>query len=372
MEKKKKIALFSCHDDPNYGSMLQAYALAAVIRTLGHEPEYISYNSYPHRPLFLQIAICVAKKLGIRRTAYDFSFFDTSEFATTMEAFGRFHSKYIPHSAKVYYSNTIQHITETGEYENYIVGSDQTWSPYLYNPRKPYFLDFASLPKRNAYAPSLGTTKLPEEYQQLLKKKLSIFNNISCREYANCKLLSSLTGKDVCCVLDPTLLLTPKEWDKVCKLPAIDKEYILAYILGEKDSIVSFAEHLGKTKKLPVYYIATRPKHLNHPNTLTGVGPDDFAGLIKNARYVVTDSFHGSLFSVNYNVQFYAFSKRDGDLNCQDNIRILEFLQSMHLENRLQDDRSATVLPDVDYEMVNKKLCKMREKSIVFLKSCLE
>lgn len=372
MEAQKKIALFTCHEDPNYGSMLQAYALAAAIISLGYKAEYITYRDYPLRSWPVRLAKRIVKAMGLKTSQNEFSFFETPAFASTMNAFRRFHDAYIPSSQKVFYSNTIQGPDVLNEYDNFIVGSDQTWSPHLYSERRPYFLDFANLPKRNAYAPSMGTTTIPDDYKQLLQQKLSTFNHISCREQTNCRMLSSLLGREVSHVLDPTLLLTPKEWNKVCVAPKIDGEYILAYILGEKDSIISFAEQLGKAQNMPVYYIVTRPKHLNHPHALTGVGPDDFVGLVKHAEYVVTDSFHGCLFCINYNRQFYTFSKRDGANNFQDNIRILEFLQSLHLEKRFMDDNNARLQEDVDYEKVNPQLNIMRSRSFEYLSQCLE
>lgn len=372
MEISKKIALFTCHEDPNYGSMLQAYALAEAIKSLGKTPEYITYHSYPRQTWFLRMAKMFIKRLGLWRRSHEFSFFETPSFATTMAAFKKFHDKYIPCSEEEFYSNTIQNITNDDIYENYIVGSDQSWSPYLYDVKKPYFLDFSDLSKRNAYAPSLGTTTITDEYKQLLKQKLVMFDHLSCREKINSDMLSSLIGKEVVNVLDPTLLLMPKEWDKLCTHSLVKKEYILAYILGEKDSIVNFAENLGKEKHLPVYYIATRPCHLNHTKTLTGIGPDDFVGLIKNASYVVTDSYHGCLFSINYNVQFYAFSKHEGNIDDHDNARILEFLSFLHIEQRFQGDTQPAILKDVEYEVANSIINTMRKKSFAYLKRCIE
>lgn len=372
MEEQGKIALFTCHEDPNYGSMLQAYALAAAIKSLGHEVEYISYRNYPYQSWPIRAIKAVARYLGLKKNVHEFSFFDSPEFADTMNAFKRFHRQHIPSSKKIYYSNTIRTITDHNEYTNYIIGSDQSWSPYLYDSRKPYFLDFAELPKRNAYAPSLGTTNISVEYKQLLKRKLAIFNHLSCREKSNSEMLSSLIGREVKNVLDPTLLLSSEEWNKIATTPKIKGEYVLAYILGEKNTIVKFADDLGNTTGLPVYYIVTRPKHLNHKNILTGIGPDDFVGLVKHAKYVVTDSFHGTLFCIIHKVQFYAFSKQKGDMNNKDNIRILEFLKTLHLEERFQDDNHATLLGNVNYKETHSILLSMQKESVAFLKLCVE
>ena len=119
--------------------------------------------------------------------------------------------------------------------------------------------------------------------------------------------------------------------------------------------------------------MVTRPKYLNMKNSLMGIGPDDWLGLISGARYVVTDSFHGCLFCINYNIDFYAFSKREGDLNSQDNARILEFLGILGLQHRFQDDKNhPSQMPDIDYSLINKQIEQLREHSMTYLQQCLK
>ena len=242
------------------------------------------------------------------------------------------------------------------------------WAPHLYSPNKPYFLDWLDFPNRNSYATSLGSVVFTEDYLSLLIQKLSKFDNISCREKTNCKMLSEKLGKDVVHVLDPTLLLNKEEWSKVAISPLTNKKpYILAYILGEKDCITQFAEKLGKEKNMPVYYILTRPKYLSYKNVLDNVGPAEFVGLIRDAEYIVTDSFHGSIFSITFNRNFYAFSKREGNLDTMDNVRILEFLSELDLQSRFLTDEDTALLPDVNYRDVNNRLSMLRESSMEYL-----
>lgn len=377
----QKIALFTCHHDPNYGSMLQAYALAAVIKKMGNDAEYINYSTlrdpYSLKRIIRSIIrwpIHIIRNLVKQhKIEGEFDFFRSRDFKETMLAYERFHIQYIPVSAKRYYSDTIKKKLNLYSYDIYMVGSDQSWSPHLYRPNKPYLLDFADLPKRCAYAPSLGTTDIPKDYLNLLKQKLSSFDHISCREATNSKLLTEVLGREVTHVLDPTLLLTCDDWDKVAKTTSIKGDYILAYILGEKDTVIEFAEKLGNEKNLPVYYIVTRPKYLCMTNALNGIGPDDWVGLVRSAKYVVTDSYHGCLFCINYNVNFYAFSKREGEVNSQDNVRILEFLRFIGLEHRFQDDKAnLKILPDIDFSTANQEISSMRQKSLKYLSICIE
>lgn len=375
MQNKKKIALFSCHSDPNYGSMLQAFALAMSIRKIGYEPEYIRYSTNPDpytfrtiiRRFFLLPKKIIHIAINNEKEKGEFSFFTDVRFRDIISLCANFHKELIPCSKELYYYDTIRYKMDLTQYCNYIVGSDQLWSPLLYNPRKPYFLDFALLPVKNSYATSLGTVDIDDSYKQLLKEKLSDFQNLSCREKVNADLLTKYFNKKIEHVLDPTLLLDAKEWELIEKKPSIQLPYILAYILGEKDEIALFAEKLSERMGIPVYYVLTRPYYFEKKNLLTKVGPAEFIGLIHHSEYVITDSFHGSLFSIIFQKDFYAFSKQNGSLYSKDNVRIMEFLTQLNLQERVQEGTIATILDSINYKDVYARLSVLRKSSWDYL-----
>ena len=101
------------------------------------------------------------------------------------------------------------------------------------------------------------------------------------------------------------------------------------------------------------------------------VGPAEWIGLIRDARYIITDSYHGCLFSVNYRKNFYAFSKREGGLDNKDNIRIIEFLKMIGLESRFQDDINPKFLNDINYDKCDHTIIKKRDESIEYLYNCV-
>lgn len=368
-----KIGLISYHFDPNYGTMLQAYALSHALNKLGVENEYLYYHSTEKKSkLFVFLRALIRKIIPAKPSQFDF--FYSEDFSLTLKAFHRFHKVYIPTSSKLYYTDTVEDVNCL--YDKFIVGSDQTWSEYMNRSgNTANFLNFVTdNSKKNSYAPSIGSLTISEEYSKILLKNLQSFEHLSCREKPNCIMLSQLLGKKVEYVLDPTLLLSPEDWNKVATKPSLPvKKYILAYILGEKTCIAEYAESLGKKESLPVYYLLTRPKYLAKDKCLSGVGPAEFIGLVRDAAYVVTDSFHGTAFCINFGVQVYCFTKRipiSGEVF--DNDRILLLLSEFGLENRAKEDSDISFERDYDLKKYQEHLNELRISSWQYLKKILE
>ena len=365
-----KVGLISYHSEPNYGTMLQAYALSKALNQLGVENEYIQYRSSPKRSILFRALRALVRSI-IPAVPSSFSFFGEEDFISTLNSFKKFHTNYIPVSKSIYYTNTIK--TANSRYDLFIVGSDQTWSEHMNRSgNTANFLSFVSDPsKKNSYAPSIGSLVLSDNYSERLKANLQSFHHLSCREKPNCEKLTSLLKKKVEYVLDPTLLFTSREWDEVATKPTLTPpKYILAYILGEKACISEYAESLGRVTGLPVYYILTRPLYLSKRNCLKGIGPSDFIGLIRGASYVVTDSFHGTAFCLIYGIQVYCFTKRVADSgdNVWDNDRIKLLLSEFGLENRVKDDDDTSFEADYVQEQYLDHLELLRQSSLNYLK----
>ncbi|MBP3373788.1 MAG: polysaccharide pyruvyl transferase family protein [Bacteroidaceae bacterium] len=367
------IGLVSYHREPNYGTMLQAYALANAVQREGVSCAYLDYW-FARKPIWRRLALKLACALGLTNKG-EFAFFGTKEFRCIRDKFAAFHKDFIPVSRRRYYADNIE--CALNDYDKFIVGSDQTWSPYMNrNPHSINFLQFVEDgARKSAYAPSFGTLRITKDFGERLSALLESFKYISCRERQNCAYLSSLLDREITYVVDPTLLLDSKEWDKIAIQPSMrNGEYILAYILGEKDCITQYAEMLGEKYHLPVYYIATRPCYLHRPHVLDKVGPQEFIGLIRNAAYIVTDSFHGTLFSINYQKEFYSFAKREVKMGevMNDNDRILAFLQELGLENRFKEDDDISLELPIDYKNIHEHLGTMRTFSRLYLQKIIK
>lgn len=369
---KKKIGIVSYHSDPNYGTMLQAYALHKAINMLGVESEYINYKPCKCYTSFIfNFRVFITKKILHKKSSL--TYWDTKQFKSTLKAFNAFHNQYIPCS-QYYDIWTVKQ--SINKYSSFIVGSDQTWSPYMNRMGNTInFLEFVGTQgKKYSYAPSIGTTTVDNTYKQILRQKLVTFNKLSCREQKNAEMLKSLLGKKVEYVIDPTLLLNKNDWRQIAKPLSMPDQYILCYQLGDKECIMNYAEALGKEKGLPVYYVLCRPSHLNRPNLLSGIGPQEWLWLINNANYVVTDSFHGSVFCINFGVNFYSFTKREESESTlsNDNDRILLFLEELSLANRFKKDVDNSFESDIDFSKVHSQLEQLRQSSFAYLNSIIE
>lgn len=373
----KLIAIVSPYREYNYGTVLQAYALQQVLEKEGVQSVNLQYTSVLPPSLGVRLKRKIAsifhlskprKPIVTNKGVDDYSFVHLPEFIPFVDGFNSFIRTQIKVSRQRYNPMTLP---KCKEFNAFMVGSDQTWGEARYLPNTPYFLDnIDNKYPRLSYAPSIGTTHISETYLSVLKDKLSYFQAISCRELTNCETLSKILGREVSYVLDPTLMLSAEEWSQLAQPTSSlqSKQYILCYILGEKQRISDFAEKLGEEKCLPVYYIVTRPLYLQKQNHLF-VTPESFLGLIKDAAYVITDSFHGSILSINFNTQFYSFTKREG-VESVDNDRILEILRTFNLSNRYKDNDD-NLEKDIDYSAVNNILNHYRETSMAYLQKAI-
>lgn len=373
----KKIALISPYNEYNYGTVLQAYALQRLLDKEGVDAAYLQYTPVVPPSFWGRLKRIIVSLFRISKSnkaivtnngVDDYSFFHSPEFKTFVDGYNDFINRRIKVSRQRYNPLTLP---KCDEFDAFMVGSDQTWGEARYLPNSPYFLDNVSsqYPKLS-YAPSIGTTHISDSYLSVLIEKLAHFQMLSCRERTNCDILRAALGREVTYVLDPTLLLTPDDWNQIARPTEglQTKQYILCYILGEKKRISDFAEKLGKEKGLPVYYVVTRPIYLMKDNHLFAT-PESFLALIRDAAYVITDSFHGSILSVNYNTQFYSFTKRE-EANSVDNDRILEILSTFELSSRYKDDNDA-LEEDIDYTGVNNIVEHFREQSKAYLKKTI-
>lgn len=370
----KSVGIITYHHYYNYGTMLQAYALQQCISTLGYRSELIDFiqdQSLTRTELL---------KLRIRRLpVYIREFRKYAALAKAeglnahkAECFEAFYQKNCIVSQR-HYSSSEELKQIPPAYDGYVVGSDQTWNPYVSNRPEAFFLSFVSDDqKKGSYAPSLAISSLTKEQREDLKKNLSGFRFISCREEQGAELLREATGKPVMTVLDPTLLLTAKQWDDVSMECGVERPYILTYFLGDVKEHRAFVDELAmktghQVISLPVSYLEIG----NSSWEQQWVGPDKFLSLIRNAAFVCTDSFHGTIFSINYNTPFFSFCKMKDSERASENSRLYSILNVFGLSDRLVSEYKLPEELQIDFSQANQILEKRRKESLDYLSNML-
>lgn len=352
----KKVGILTINDNNNYGNRLQNYAISIVLTNLQCNPITIKNcplinkkdKLYVLRLLKFYIERIRNKKNNNIRLSY-------------FEDFNR--------NIKFTKRNITPYSNISYKYDYVIVGSDQVWNPNFNRFRDVDLLTFANDNQKVAFAASFGVNQLPEHLKDYAKNKLKTFKAISVREDAGKKIVEELTGRlDVEVLVDPTMLLSEEEWNKVSKRPQqLKKEkYILNYFLGEiKEEWKLQIDRIAKENNCQIINI------LDKQSLFYKTGPSEFLYLEKNAFMVCTDSFHSSVFSIIYNTPFIVFDRHQKSVVSM-NSRIDTLLSKFKLESRRFKGEITTDLLQCDYTEAKKILEKEKEKSINFLKRALE
>ena len=369
-EIMKKVSLITLQNVPNYGSVLQCYATEQIIRKIGYEIETINYLPERMTKLGMLKAIkdkkdIFSKSFVLRNIARIVIY---PSYIKRFYIFNKFRKKYLIQTKKQFKNNN-----ELKKYfpraDIYCTGSDQVWnSKWNGGIDKAMFLDFVPKDKKCiAYSASFGKNKLEfweiQETKQLLKK----YKNISVREKSATEILYSLGYASVQ-VVDPTLLLNGNEWRKISSNKYSEDSYILVYNLNRNKKIDKYAENLSKKTGLKIRFLSYQfHEFYKKGKIMCNPKVEDFLSLIDNAQYVITDSFHATAFSLNFNTQFIIVYPG------KYSTRLQSILEITGLENRVAKDENdlSIVSEKIDFEKVNKVIDKERNHSIEWLKNAL-
>lgn len=268
------------------------------------------------------------------------------------------------------------------KFDIYMTGSDQTWNPRYLHTDYSFLLNFApkNAPKI-AYSASFGAKKMLPEYRDDYIKYLRQYDRISVRESSGVLLVKELTNKDAVHIPDPTLMLNKNEWAQQSRNKLNLPEnfifcYILDYVFNPYPQIINLVEHLAKISQLPVVVLGDGAVKItdNCTQLKNDIGPEGFIECFEKASFVVTTSFHGAAFSVNFEKDFFAVLNPGGSIDD----RVKSFLESVDLSHRglilPQTDIKAITLEDMktDHTASAKCLQKMRSDSMAFLTEALQ
>lgn len=363
-----KIALITIHNANNYGAVLQAYATKKILSQHG-EVSTINYNNrfLNHHLDIFRFDISVH---GIKMLIHDIL-----RLPYRIKAIGRF-KNFIKSNMNLTQKLTADELLQgrAGKFDIYLCGSDQIWNPEIVSADKTidpiFFLSFANQgAKKLSYASSTGHHSYTGEEKKELAKLLEDFTLITTRESDGVqKLQEILPTRDIHHVLDPTLLLSQDEWLEVLDIkPQEPKEqYILVYSVPRTELIRKAIDYC--TDKLNMKVVAIDqmlfPLSKKINTHIKDAGPKEFIELYANASFVITDSFHGTCFAVNFGKPFVSVSagKRAN--------RIISLLSLLHINERLvhSEDEFGGVDYKIDSDKILKKLNSARKKSLDLLK----
>lgn len=324
----KKIGILTFMQN-NYGAVLQAYALQRYLRSnSNHDIEVIDFTTDKHLS---------NNKIYKKRSSSLFQWFVYLILTTfrykqlhcrkrRIEVFKR---KYINFSKR--YSTQEELLSNPPQKDIYITGSDQVFNPNSsYLP--VYYLDFKRhMGLKVAYAPSFGISTFDLQLKNRVSKYLRDFDALSCREKAGADFISEIVEKDVPTVVDPTMLLTKQEWLKVTNKPEYKYKYIFVYDLNGAEKLIDIAQKLkGETGFRIVCLTNKVQKFYKVDKQIYDAGPCEFLGWVANAEYVITDSFHGTVFSIIFERQFYSYVALTATSSRLDNL-----LSLYNLRNRI-------------------------------------
>lgn len=365
-----KIAIITINDNNNYGNRLQNYALQ---KYLFNEFKIDKVDSiwYDPEDKFMSRGNRYTWKMWIKyiinwKNQRNFCEKEFLKDTIRMYNIGKFTKK-----IKTRLDFKIKDKIEK-EYDYFIVGSDQVWNPNFWLGRENYasirFLKFAPKEKRIAYAASIAIPRIPKDREQLFKNSLNEMRAVSMREKAGADLVKNLIGKEVPVVVDPTILLSKEEWQKLELKPEWynDKKFILTYFLGNPSPII---ENIAKKNHWEIYNLMDKDNFDLYTSRV-----EEFLYLIDHAQLVATDSFHACVFSILMNTPFLVVNRQQkGEADMTSRIDTL--LDLFGCKNRYivngKCDLSDEEILDMDFSNVKIIQERERKRSKDFLEKAL-
>lgn len=301
----KKIGILTYHRVFNFGSLLQTYALQNYLEQKNCDVEVIDY--YPYRLQKKELLFHVNPKW--RRPFWKLLVHLIPAVVTRLMGYhmmDTFLHKYINLTAKQY--ETPEDLIKDTPYEDiYLNGSDQIWNVETANGEvdRVFFMDFLDdNSTRAAYAGSFGKDAFSDESLKEIKRYLQKYSAVSVREKSGIPILEKIGINDGCWVLDPTFLLRPADWEKIAEKIKLPDKYLLVYNLNRNPKIPEVAIKIAAKKNLKIVNLAQSLTLIKGAKNILYPTPNTFITMFKNAEYVVTDSFHGTAFSINFERQF--------------------------------------------------------------------
>ncbi len=381
----KTVGIITTFRQPNFGSVLQAFALQYVIKKMGYDVKVIDYK-YPNEFHWKAGAKHGRRKVTLRNRLGNVKRYLLLHLHLRKPTKMELLNKFIKNEMKctTFYPTRESIVNHPPIFDIYVSGSDQIWNPNTMYGDMSYMFDF--VPKnsiRIAYSSSFSCDSIPQKYLNAYKENLCKFKAISVRESNGLALVHKITGRtDARLVLDPTLLLTKDQWneyalksDVLSLPPKFILFYMLAYTYNPEDKMSEILSFMQQKYQLPIVSLSPCPQGFKGEfisiEQTQLIGNYEFLQLFIKAEMVVTSSFHGTAFSINLGKPFLALE--NGKSRSDD--RIYSLLHAVGLSSQLLFTNSKLtedVTPYYNIEEEQIQLDKLRTSSLDFLKTSLQ
>ena len=375
-----------CYDTKNFGSQLQVLATVKKVEECGCEAEIIRYKKLITPTFIIQtiprlfnVSFLKSKLSGSER---DKRLKQKPELMIQVrkrnQRFDEFVKKYFSEYFSVVYNGWETLVKECAtNYDEFLCGSDQLWLPNNLGSHF-YTLEFAPDNKpKVAYATSFGVSQIPKRQERATARYLNRFQYLSTRELSGQKIIRELTGKNTNVVCDPTLLFNAEEWAQMIpKRRIIEEPYMFCYFLGTNEEHRNAANEFKKRTGLK---LVTCPYLDNFVEVdqqfgdiqMFDMDAADFVNLIRYADYILTDSFHGSVFSILHHKKFMTFNRFNSGTNSR-NSRIDSLCTLLGLSERRFNGNIMDVENNIDYIGIEERLSVLRKESLEYLTTALK
>lgn len=367
-----KIGILTFHRAHNYGAMLQAYALYTVLSGKGHNVEFLSYRNERIESAYklFRWHYNSDKSLIANLKGLIADLFLLFRWQKRRFAFKSFAKQFLPESEKITTTDIRQ---KSFDYDVLFFGSDQIWTTRFLKNFDPIYWGEVKLKHglKIAYAPSMELSNLSESQKVFIHKHLPLFCAVSARETKMAQMLSEIKGSSIPTVLDPTFLCDSSLYKPLLNSASFKPQgnYILVYQVGDFSVVHEIADCLAKVIKCQIIEIRSDVTLHKKSTYLETLGPADFVSLIANATFVLSCSFHGTAFAINYKKPFYSVLIKGMDS------RVKSLLSQIGLSDRgirSVNDINTENMYNIDYHYADRQITRLRAESLVYIDNSLK
>lgn len=371
-----KVLLTTVFSGYNYGSSLQALAGKTILKELGYDCQLVAMKSLVKgRDIRLKKLLTIfvrslmlrgkngSKSLSIYQNSYNKTMIGDSA-----SLFIRFSDEYLQPN----YLSWDGMKKAAKEAVACFAGSDQIWNSSTMYVDPMYYLRFAPAEKRVALAPSFGRDFVADYNKEKIGKWISEFAYLSVREDSGVKLIKEMTGREAIQLVDPTLMVDGETWKNILGIDDKESNYILAYFLDKPSELARKAiTELRAALKYEVIAIPYQFDDMSYCDKMVSSGTIEFLDLINNAKCVLTDSFHGTAFSINLHTPFYVFSRAYGTAHSQ-NSRVESILKKVKMQARFEPKDVLVQYDQIDFAYSESVLIEERKNAREYISNALK